>query len=39
MKRERVADFETQRALESEYRKVQHVSSDGEHGTKVERTE
>ena len=29
VQRERLADFEMQRSLEAEYRKVQHVSSGG----------
>lgn len=33
IKRERLADFEMQRALEQEYRKVQHVSNGGGAGT------
>lgn len=34
VKRERVADFEAQRALESEYREAQHVSDDGGPGAR-----
>ncbi len=38
VKKERQADFEMQKALEEEYRKVQQVHDDGENGGKARGT-